>query len=74
MRPRTLLATGAYLFMACVAVKLAAQGAPHTPPAPAGAQQPATPQGRGRGMGTFPAQQRPPGDPAVIKEVSQAVQ
>ena len=38
MRPRTLLATGAYLFMACVAVKLAAQGAPQTPPAPAGAQ------------------------------------
>jgi cytochrome c oxidase cbb3-type subunit 3 len=69
MRPRTLLASGAYLFMACVAVQLAAQGAPpQTPPAPAGTQQPAAPQGRGRGMGTFPAQQRPPGDPAVIKK------
>ena len=69
MRPRTLLATCAYLFMACVVVKLAAQGAlPQTPPAPAGAQQPAAPQGRGRGPATFPAQQRPPGDPAVIKK------
>ena len=69
MRPRTLLATGAYLFVACVAVKLAAQGAPPAPPpAPAGAQQPAAPQGRGRGAATFPAQQRPPGDPVLIKK------
>src|SRR5215211_2484088 len=38
---------------------------PQTPPA----QPPATPgqQGRGRGNpGVFPAQQRPPGDPAVV--------
>jgi cytochrome c oxidase cbb3-type subunit 3 len=35
-------------------------GAPQTPPQPAGRGQ-----GRGRGT-TFPAQQRPPGDPAVI--------
>jgi cytochrome c oxidase cbb3-type subunit III len=69
MRPRTALAIAAYLLMACIAVKLAAQGAPpQTPPAQPAAQQPATPQGRGRGMGTFPAQQRPPGDPALIKK------
>jgi cytochrome c oxidase cbb3-type subunit 3 len=36
---------------------------PQTPPA----QPPAAPaQGRGRGPGVFPAQQRPPGDPAVV--------
>lgn len=68
MRPRTLLAASAYVLMACVAVKLGAQGAPPPPPAPAQAQQPAVPQGRGRGMATFPAQQRPPGDPALIKK------
>jgi cytochrome c oxidase cbb3-type subunit III len=69
MRPRTALATAAYLLMACIAVKLAAQGTPtQTAPAQPGAQPPATPQGRGRGMGTFPAQQRPPGDPELIKK------
>ena len=69
MRPSTALATAAYLLMACVAVKLAAQAPAQPPPAPAGQQAPATPAqgGRGRGMGTFPAQQRPPGDPAAIK-------
>ena len=77
MRPRTALATAAYLLMACIAVKLAAQGAPpQTPPAaPGGAPQ--TPEGqppgpgqggRGRGMGTFPAQQRPPANPEVAKK------
>jgi len=78
MRPRTALASAAYLLMACIAVKLAAQGAPpQNPPAtPAGAQQPPAgqppgpAQGRGRGMGTFPAQQRPPGDPEAIKKGS----
>jgi cytochrome c oxidase cbb3-type subunit 3 len=57
-----------------LAAHVAAQGTPQTPPPtpPAGAQQtPAAPgggrgQGRGRGFATFPAQQRPPGDPAVI--------
>ena len=44
---------------------------PQTPPAqapPAAPASPATPgqQGRGRGPGVFPAQQRPPGDPAVV--------
>jgi cytochrome c oxidase cbb3-type subunit III len=63
------LATAAYLLMACIAVKLAAQGAPpQAPPAQPAAQQPAGPQGRGRGMGTFPAQQRPPGDAEQIKK------
>ena len=75
MRPRTAVATAAYLLMACIAVKLAAQGAPQTPAAPpAGAPQgapQAPPQGgRGRG-GTFPAQQRPPGDPAQIAKGNQ---
>jgi cytochrome c oxidase cbb3-type subunit 3 len=57
-----------------LAAHVAVQGTPQTPPPtpPAGAQQtPAAPgagrgQGRGRGFATFPAQQRPPGDPAVI--------
>ena len=75
MRPRTALATAAYLLMACIAVTMAAQGAPpQTPPAaPGGAAQAPAGQppgpgqgGRGRGMGTFPAQQRPPADPAIV--------
>ena len=48
---------------------VAAQGTSQTPP-PAGAPQPPAPQGPGRGGGrgaTFPAQQRPAGDPAVIE-------
>jgi cytochrome c oxidase cbb3-type subunit III len=57
-----------------LAAHVAAQGTPQTPPpAPAGGAQqtPAPPgggrgQGRGRGFATFPAQQRPPGDPEVI--------
>jgi cytochrome c oxidase cbb3-type subunit 3 len=63
MRPRNSLALAAILLMTCIAAKLAAQG----PPAPpAGAQGPPGPGGRGRGQATFPAQQRPPGDPVVI--------
>ena len=68
MRPKNSLAAAAMLLMMCIAVKLTAQGPP-APPAPAG-QAPAggapAPGGRGRGQATFPAQQRPPGDPAVI--------
>ena len=37
---------------------------PQTPPAQTPPAAPA--QGRGRGPGVFPAQQRPPGDPAVV--------
>jgi cytochrome c oxidase cbb3-type subunit III len=76
MRPRTVVALGAYLLTACIAVKLTAQAAapqtpPPTPPGAAG-QPPAGPGqgGRGRGMGTFPAQQRPPGNPEEIKKGS----
>src|SRR5262245_33013756 len=73
MRPRTALATVAYLLMACIAVKLAAQGAPpqtSPPAAPAGAPQGQSPPqgGRGRGQGTFLVQQRAVGDPEVIKK------
>jgi cytochrome c oxidase cbb3-type subunit III len=79
MRPKTFLMPAAFLLLASLAVRLGAQAAPQptpqTPPAtPAGvggrgAAQGAgaPPQGRGRGQATFPAQQRPPGDPEVIK-------
>jgi cytochrome c oxidase cbb3-type subunit 3 len=80
MRPKTFLAPAAFVLLATLAVRLGAQGAaPQAPqqtppPAPAGAAgrgapqgAGAPPQGRGRGQGTFPAQQRPPGDPEVIK-------
>ena len=56
MRSTIGLAAAAALFMLVVAVHPAAQGAP-------------PPQGGGRGGGgraTFPAQQRPPGDPTLI--------
>jgi cytochrome c oxidase cbb3-type subunit III len=79
MRPKTFLMPAAFLLLASLAVRLGAQAAPQptpqTPPAtPAGAGgrgapqgAGAPPQGRGRGQATFPAQQRPPGDPEVIK-------
>jgi cytochrome c oxidase cbb3-type subunit 3 len=49
-----------------------ATASPQTPPpAPPGAEPggrgQGRGQGRGRGPGTFPAQQRPPGDPAIIE-------
>ena len=67
-----LIATAIAGFMLVVA-HTAAQGPPQTPapaggqqpPAPAGGQQPGG-RGRGGGRATFPAQQRPPGDPAAI--------
>ena len=72
MRPKNSLAAAAMLLMMCIAVKLAAQGPPAAP-APAGqdpAGRGAAPApgagGRGRGQATFPAQQRPPGDPVLI--------
>ncbi len=76
MRSKTLLAPGAFLLLASLAVRLGAQGAPQqappaAPPGAAGRGAPqgagAPPQGRGRGQATFPAQQRPPGDPEAIK-------
>jgi cytochrome c oxidase cbb3-type subunit III len=79
MRPRTAWAIAAYILMACIAVKLAAQ-APQTPATPpAGAPQGAPPAGGappqgGRGRGTFPAQQRAAGDPAQIARGNQLFQ
>ena len=78
MRPKTFLMPAAFLLLASLAVRLGAQAAPpanpQTPPATPGAAgrgapqgAGAPPQGRGRGQATFPAQQRPPGDPEVIK-------
>jgi cytochrome c oxidase cbb3-type subunit 3 len=49
--------------MLCIAVRRAAQGPPAAPPR---GQGPPGAGGRGRGQATFPAQQRPPGDPALI--------
>ncbi len=80
MRPNTSVAAAALLLLASFAVRPAAQQPPppqappagQAPPAPnappGGAQAPVPVQG-GRGRGnpaTFPAQQRPPGDPALI--------
>jgi cytochrome c oxidase cbb3-type subunit 3 len=80
MRPKTFVMPAAFLLLASLAIRLGAQAAPpqaspQTPPAaPAGAAgrgapqgAGAPPQGRGRGQATFPAQQRPPGDPEIIK-------
>jgi len=68
------LAAAAIVGITIIGAHVAAQGTP--PPPPAGAPQtppaggpPATAgrgQGQGRGAATFPAQQRQPGDPAVI--------
>jgi cytochrome c oxidase cbb3-type subunit III len=71
MRSSVSLAAGAAVLLISVGARLIAQ-APAQPPAPAPAgQAPATTQppggGRGRGQATFPAQQRPPGDPALIQ-------
>jgi cytochrome c oxidase cbb3-type subunit 3 len=69
MRPKNSLAAATMLVIMCIAVRLAAQGPPTAPPAGQGPPgQGAGPGqgGRGRGQATFPAQQRPPGDPAVI--------
>jgi cytochrome c oxidase cbb3-type subunit 3 len=68
------LAAAAIVACTIIGAHVAAQGtppppagAPQTPPAGAGPPQPGgRGQGRGRGAATFPAQQRQPGDPAVI--------
>lgn len=73
-------ALAAALFVSTFAVQAVPSPAPQaqpptlqapaaTPPAPQGQPPqapPPAPQGRGRGGGAFPAQQRPPGDPAVV--------
>lgn len=73
------LVASAFAALTVVAVHAGAQAPPQTPPqpaAPAGAPpQGATPppggrgqgRGNGRGQAVFPAQQRPPGDPALIE-------
>ena len=68
MGPRTSLVAASVLMLASLADEIAAQGAPQAPPPAAGQQPPPPPgpTGRGRGPATFPAQQRPPGDPAMI--------
>jgi cytochrome c oxidase cbb3-type subunit 3 len=62
MRAKNGLMAAAFLGLTVV-VGVAAQDAPPPPPA-----QPAAGggQGRGRSLATFPAQQRPPGDPAIV--------
>jgi cytochrome c oxidase cbb3-type subunit 3 len=64
MRPKNGLALAAILLMTCIAVRLSAEGPPAGAQGPPG-QGPGQ-GGRGRGQATFPAQQRPPGDPALI--------
>lgn len=77
MRARTSLVAAALLLTGAIAVHPSAQApAPQTPPpqAPPAQAPPAAPAqgpaqgrgGRGRG-GIFPAQQRPPADPAVVE-------
>ena len=73
MRPRNSLAFAAILLLTCIAGRLAAQAQPppRLPLRRSELRAQAPPQGpgqggRGRGQATFPAQQRPPGDPAVI--------
>lgn len=72
MGPRTSLVAASAVMLASLAVQIAAQGAAQpqppaqgAPAAPAGQGPPGQP-GRGRAQATFPAQQRPPGDPAMI--------
>lgn len=64
-------AAGGFVGLLIFVAHLAAQ-APQTPPAGAPQSPPAQPggrggQGRGRGPGTFPAQQRPAADPQLVE-------
>ena len=65
MRTTRSLALAAMLLTICIAARLTAQGPPQTPPPGPGAPAQGGRGGRGQ-IPTFPAQQRPPGDPAVI--------
>ncbi|MEP6917064.1 MAG: c-type cytochrome, partial [Acidobacteriota bacterium] len=74
MRLKLSVAAAAVFLLATIGVRVAAQAAPQAPPAPATPAAPAGQRGagqggRGRGAGpaTFPAQQRPPGDPVLIE-------
>jgi cytochrome c oxidase cbb3-type subunit III len=68
MRPKMSVAAAAVFLLISIAVRLTAQGPPAAPPGtpPGGAGQAPGGRGGGRGQATFPAQQRPPGDPAAI--------
>jgi cytochrome c oxidase cbb3-type subunit 3 len=70
MRGRITFAAAAALLFAVALVRIEAQAGAGQPPAQGGRGQgaPAAGQGGGRGRGpaTFPAQQRPPGDSALI--------
>jgi cytochrome c oxidase cbb3-type subunit 3 len=66
MKFTTAAAAAALVVSALYAQTPPPQAPPQTPPAQTPASQTPPAQGRGRGPGVFPAQQRPPGDPAVI--------
>ena len=72
MPPKVVLAAAGCLLLGSIAVRAGAQGGPPPPPPAGQGQPPAAPAapgrqgGGGRGGATFPAQQRPPGDPALI--------
>src|SRR5262245_32177782 len=61
-----LLFVGAVLFVAAVSVRPYAQAAPPAPNAQPGQGRGGAPGRGGGGPQSFPAQQRPPGDPALI--------
>jgi cytochrome c oxidase cbb3-type subunit III len=77
MHIHRVLAASAFAALTIVVTHVAAQappppapggGAAQTPPPQGAPQAPAgRGQGRGRGQAVFPAQQRPPGDPALIE-------
>jgi cytochrome c oxidase cbb3-type subunit III len=80
MGPRNSLIAASVAMVASLAVQMAAQAPPPQAPPPqappAQGAPPAAPAGqpqggRGRGAATFPAQQRPPGDPAMIARGNQ---
>ena len=73
MRPRTSLAAASALMLASsrgpdrsAGRRAATAAGTGAPPRPRQVKAAARPAGRGRGQATFPAQQRPPGDPAMI--------
>jgi cytochrome c oxidase cbb3-type subunit 3 len=66
MRGTTSFVTAAGLLMLSILVRVDAQGPVAGPAAAQAPAQGARQGGRGRGPATFPAQQRPPGDPALI--------
>ena len=66
MRSSRSLIAGAALFVVTISVQPLAQDGPPAPGAPPAQGRGGGARGGGRGPATFPAQQRPPGDPALI--------